>query len=82
MRPKLGLCGISYLGLWYDGPALGIKELIDRAKRFGYVGVELDGKEPQALPYLLNQRQRNEIVEYAAKEGIELACNGGYTLPI
>lgn len=78
MRPKLGLCGISYLGLWYDGPSLGVREFVSRAKRFGYEGVELCGKAPQALPYLLNDRDRKEIVELLAEEEMELIGVSGY----
>ena len=78
MKPKLGLCGITYMGLWYDGPALGIKELIAKAKYFCFTGVELDGKAPQALPYLLKERDRKEIVEFAANQGVDLVCIGGY----
>lgn len=78
MRPKLGVCGITYMGLWYDGPALGIKEFVSRRKRLGFEGVELDAKVPQAAPYFLSERDRKEIVEFMAKKEIDLVCVGGY----
>ena len=33
---KVGLYSITYLGVWYDGPALTLKEFIQRAKRLGF----------------------------------------------
>ena len=39
---KIGLYSITYLGLWYRGPALTIEEVIERAGRFGYDGVEIE----------------------------------------
>ena len=47
---KLGLYSITYLGVWYRGPALTIEEAIDRARQYGYEGVEIDGKRPTATP--------------------------------
>ena len=39
---KVGLYSITYLGIWYDGPALTFPELVKRAKAYGYAGLELD----------------------------------------
>ena len=58
MGPKIGLYSISYAGMWYGGPPLSIKAFIDRAKKYGYQGVELDCRAPHALPYLLDERAR------------------------
>jgi sugar phosphate isomerase/epimerase len=71
--------------MWYDGPPLSIKEFVDRAKRFGFQGVELDCRAPHALPYLLGERERKEIVDYMAKQGIELAAlaaNNDFSSPV
>ncbi|MBI3697300.1 MAG: sugar phosphate isomerase/epimerase, partial [Acidobacteria bacterium] len=43
---KIGLYSITYLGVWYRGPALTLEQLIDRARKYGYDGVEIDGKRP------------------------------------
>jgi hypothetical protein len=53
---KIGLYSITYLGIWYRGPALSIEELIERAKRFGYDGIEIDGKRPHGNPLDLRTR--------------------------
>ena len=47
---KLGLYSITYLGCWYRGEALTLPELIRAAKKFGYDGVEIDGKRPHGNP--------------------------------
>lgn len=78
MRPKLGLYSITYAGMWYDGPALSVKEVISRAKRFGYDGVELGGRAPHALPFMLTERDRQEILEHLDKEQVELSALAAY----
>jgi hypothetical protein len=47
---KIGLYSITYLGCWYRGEALTLPELIRTAKKFGYDGVEIDGKRPHGNP--------------------------------
>jgi len=48
--PKIGLYSITYLAVWYRGDALTLEQVIDRAKKFGYDGVEVDGKRPHGDP--------------------------------
>ena len=43
---KIGLYSITYLGMWYRGAALPLEEMIGVAKKFGYDGIEIDGKRP------------------------------------
>jgi sugar phosphate isomerase/epimerase len=71
--------------MWYDGPALSLKEFVDRAKRFGFEGVELDCRAPHTLPYMLNADQRKEIVDYLGEQEIELgalAANNDFSSPV
>jgi sugar phosphate isomerase/epimerase len=85
MGPKIGLYSISYAGMWYDGPALSIREFVDRAKGFGFEGVELDCRAPHALPYLLNQDDRKAIVDYVGEQEIDLcalAANNDFSSPV
>ncbi|GAG91116.1 unnamed protein product, partial [marine sediment metagenome] len=84
-RPKVALYSFSYAGMSYDGPALSIKEFISRAKGFGFEGVELDCRAPHAVPYLLKEKDRKEIVDYLAKESIELSAltaNNDFSSPV
>ena len=46
---KIGLYSISYMGIWYDGPALSFEEFVKRAKDYGYAGIELDGKRSRDM---------------------------------
>ena len=58
---KIGLYSITYLGLWYRGRALTIEEVIERARRFGYDGVEIDGKRPHGNPVDLPELKDAQI---------------------
>jgi sugar phosphate isomerase/epimerase len=82
---KVGLYSITYLGVWYRGGALSVEQVIDRAKRFGYDGVEIDGKRPHGNPLDLPKNRCEEIRKYAAGQGIELyavAANNDFSSPI
>ncbi len=85
MPPKLGLYSITYAGMWYDGPALSLKEFMDRAKKHGVEGVEFDCRAPHAVPYLLKPRDRKELVDHATKLGLNicaLAANNDFSSPV
>ncbi len=82
---KIGLYSISYLGIWYDGPALNFEELVKRAKAVGYDGIELDGKRPMGNPMDLDQRKRDQMREVLEREGMEIPCvaaNNDFSSPI
>ena len=82
---KIGLYSITYQGIWYRGPALGIREFVTQAKRLGYDGVELDGKRPHANPMDLDGGARSAIREHLAREGMELfaiAANNDFSSPV
>src|SRR3954466_5597127 len=82
---KVGLYSITYLGLWYRGPALSMEEVIERARRFGYDGVEIDGKRPHGNPLDLPRRRCLELRDRAHDAGIEIyavAANNDFSSPI
>ena len=82
---KVGLYSISYLGIWYDGPALSFEEFVKRAKACGYAGIELDGKRPHGNPMDLDQRARDRMRDILEREGIEIPCvaaNNDFSSPI
>jgi len=82
---KIGLYSITYLGLWYHGPALTIDEVIERAKRFGYDGVEIDGKRPHGNPSDMPRARSRELRERAGDAGVEIyavAANNDFSSPI
>ena len=82
---KLGLYSITYLGVWYNGAALTVEEVIDRAKKFGYDGVEIDGKRPHGNPIDLTKYQCRTLLRHAEAQGIEIyavAGNNDFSSPI
>ncbi|MCI0660849.1 MAG: sugar phosphate isomerase/epimerase, partial [Acidobacteria bacterium] len=81
----LGLYSISYLGIWYDGPALSFEEIVKRARDHGYAGIELDGKRPHGNPMDLDQRARDRMRNILEREGMEIPCmaaNNDFSSPI
>jgi len=82
---KVGLYSITYLGLWYDGPALSLEDLLARAKAYGYDGVEIDGKRPHGNPLDLPAARCRELRRRAADAGVEiyaLAANNDFSSPV
>ncbi len=72
---KLALFTVAYGGLWYNGRALPLKEQILKAKELGFEGLSLECKRPVACPLDIDKKQRKEIKEFAAQQGIKLvAC--------
>jgi sugar phosphate isomerase/epimerase len=82
---KLGLYSITYLGVWYNGDALTLEEVIDRAKKFGYNGVEIDGKRPHGDPLDMSKYQCRNLCRHAEAQGIEIyavAGNNDFSSPV
>ena len=57
---KLGLYTIAYLGFWYDGPALTFEKIINKAREYGYDGIELDNKRTLGNPMDIPLKKRDE----------------------
>ena len=84
-RIKLGLYSISYGGIWYKGPALSFDALCNKAKEYGFDGVELDNKRPMGNPMDLDQKKRDEMKNSLAKYGLEIPCvaaNNDFSSPV
>jgi len=82
---KVGLYTITYLGVWYRGDALTLEEAIGRAKKYGYDGVEVDGKRPHGHPLSLTRAHARELRKMAEGEGLEiygLAGNNDFSSPV
>jgi sugar phosphate isomerase/epimerase len=82
---KIGLYSISYLGMWYRGAALSLEEMIGVAKKFGYDGIEIDGKRPHGNPLDWPRGRCRELRSMADGEGIEIyavAANNDFSSPI
>jgi sugar phosphate isomerase/epimerase len=82
---KVGLYSITYGGVWYRGDALTVEDVIGRAKRFGYEGVEIDGKRPHGNPLDMPKARCRDLRKRAADQGIEIyavAGNNDFSSPI
>ncbi|MBM3335424.1 sugar phosphate isomerase/epimerase [Candidatus Sumerlaeota bacterium] len=84
-RVRIGLYSITYLGIWYDGRALTLEEVIGRAKKYGYEGVEIDGKRPHGNPLDWPTARCRELRKRADGEGIDIysvSANNDFSSPI
>jgi sugar phosphate isomerase/epimerase len=82
---KLGLYSITYGGVWYRGDALTVEQVIERAKRFGYQGVEIDGKRPHGNPLDMPKARCQQLRRMADDQGIEIygvSGNNDFSSPI
>jgi len=82
---KVGLYSITFLGIWYRGEALSHADLIQRAKQYGYEGLEIDGKRPHGNPLDMPASRCREIRALADDAGIEIygvAANNDFSSPI
>ena len=82
---KVGLYSITYLGLWYRGDALSLSQMITRARKFGYDGIEIDGKRPHGNPLDWPAPMCRELRSMADGEGIEIfavAANNDFSYPV
>ena len=82
---KLGLYSITYLGVWYGGDALTLEQVVQRAKQFGYHGVEIDGKRPHGNPLDMPRKRCKDLQKFAKDQGVELyavAGNNDFSSPM
>lgn len=82
---KVGLYSITYLGVWYRGEALTHEQLIERAKKLAYDGIELDGKRPHGNPLDMPKKRCEEIRKRSHGEGVPIyavAGNNDFSSPI
>lgn len=82
---RIGLYSITFLGVWYRGEALTLEQVIDRARDYGYAGVEIDGKRPHGNPLDLPPRRCRELRQRADDAGTPIyavAANNDFSSPI
>ena len=67
---KVGLYSITFLGVWYQGKALPLEQMIQKAKQYGYDGIEIDGKRPHGNPNDWPTKRCKQLRSMADGEGI------------
>ena len=82
---KVGLYSITFLGVWYRGEAMQLKDMVKSARNFGYSGIEIDGKRPHGNPLDWPSDKCKELKKIADGEGIDIygvAANNDFSSPI
>jgi len=82
---KVGLYSITYGGVWYAGDALSVDQVIGRARKFGYQGVEIDGKRPHGNPLDMPKARCQQLRKLANDQGVEIyavAANNDFSSPV
>ncbi len=82
---KVGLYGITLLGIWFRGKGSTLEEQIKLARKYGYDGVEIEGKRPHGNPVDWPAKRCKELRSVAAGEGIDIygvAANNDFSSPI
>lgn len=82
---KVGLYGITLLGIWFKGKGSTVEDQIKFAKKAGYDGVEIEGKRPHGNPIDWPEKRCKELRALANGEGIDLygvAANNDFSSPM
>ena len=82
---RIGLYSITYAGLWYRGDPLTLEQVIGRAQKFGYQGIEIGGKRPHGNPLDMPKSRCRQLRDLADSQGIEIysvAGNSDFSSPI
>ena len=82
---KPSLYSITYLGYWYRGDALTMEQTLQRAKTFGYEGIEIEGKRPHGFPLDWPKSRCTQFRKQAADAGVAITGVGAdndFTSPI
>jgi sugar phosphate isomerase/epimerase len=64
------------MGHWYRGDALSLEQLIERARRFGFEGVEIEAKRPHGCSLDWPRERCQELRRRAADAGVAITAVG------
>ena len=73
---KPALYSVTYMGHWYRGDALPLEELVERARRFGFEGIEIEAKRPHGCPLDWPRERCQDLRRRAADAGIAITAVG------
>lgn len=73
---KPALYSVTYMGHWYRGDALSLEEVVERARRFGFEGVEIEAKRPHGSPLDWPRERCEDLRRRAADAGLAITGLG------
>jgi sugar phosphate isomerase/epimerase len=73
---KPALYSVTYMGHWYRGDALTLEELVERARRFGFEGIEIEAKRPHGCPLDWPRERCQDLRRRAADAGLAITAVG------
>ena len=73
---KPTLYSVTYMGTWYRGEVLSLEQVIERARRFGFEGVEIEAKRPHGCPLDWPRERCHELRDRAKGAGLALTGIG------
>ena len=71
------LYSVTYIGSWYRGDALTMEQVLERASRFGYDGLEIEAKRPHGFPLDWPAPRCREFRARCNDAGVALSGVGG-----
>ena len=71
---KQSLDAVNYGAYFYTGNPLSMKEIVDRAVKFGYDAVDLWPHRPLTFPPDMTKESKSELLCYANDKGIKFAA--------
>lgn len=71
---KQSLDAVNYGAYFYTGNPLSMKEIVDRAVKFGYDAVDLWPHRPLTFPPDMTKESKSELLSYANDKGIKFAA--------
>ena len=75
---KIALHSISYAGYFYDGGHIPLEEMIPKAAKLAYEGIEIMAKRPIASPLDLDAQAAKAIRKLADSHNMEIAIIAAY----
>ena len=79
------LYSVTYAGCWYKGPGLTLDEVVERAKKYGFAGIEVDGKRPGGYGLDWPRKRCVEFRQRVEDSGLVIAAvaaNNDFSSPI
>ena len=71
------LYSVTYSATWYKGQALTLEEVLERAKKYGFAGIEVDGKRPGGFSLDWPRKRCLDFRKKVEDQGLVIAATAG-----